>query len=64
MDGVRLIKGKDAPWVQEDVPALLAQLSWLNQISRTEKNLFVIASHDDDEHKELIEKGILSNGLE
>jgi glyoxylase-like metal-dependent hydrolase (beta-lactamase superfamily II) len=64
MDGVRLIKGKDAPWVQEDAPALLAQLKWLNQLSRAEKNLFVIASHDDDEHKELIEKGVLANGLE
>jgi len=64
MDGVRLIKGKDAPWVQEDTPALLAQLRWLNQLSRTEKNLFIIASHDDDEHKDLIGKGILGNGLE
>jgi glyoxylase-like metal-dependent hydrolase (beta-lactamase superfamily II) len=64
MDGVRLIKGKDAPWVQEDAPALLAQLKWLNQLSQTEKNLFIIASHDDDERKELIGKGILGNGLE
>jgi glyoxylase-like metal-dependent hydrolase (beta-lactamase superfamily II) len=64
MDGVRLIKGKDAPWIQEDDSALLAQLKWLNQLYRTEKNLIIIASHDDDEHKELIEKGILGNGLE
>ena len=64
MDGVRLIKGKDAPWIQEDNAALLAQLKWLNQLYRTEKNLFIIASHDDDEHKDLIEKGILGNGLE
>ena len=63
MDGVRLIKGKDAPWIQEDNVALLAQLKWLNR-PRTEKNLFLIASHDDEEHKELIEKGILGNGLE
>jgi glyoxylase-like metal-dependent hydrolase (beta-lactamase superfamily II) len=64
MDGVRLIKGKDAPWIQEDEVALLAQLKWLNQLYSTEKNLFLIASHDDEEHKELIEKGILGNGLE
>jgi glyoxylase-like metal-dependent hydrolase (beta-lactamase superfamily II) len=64
MDGVRLIKGKDAPWIQEDDFALLAQLKWLNQLYRTEKNLIIVASHDDDEHKELIEKGILGNGLE
>lgn len=64
MDGVRLIKGKDAPWIQEDDSALLAQLKWLNQLYQTEKNLTIVASHDDDEHKELIEKGILGNGLE
>ena len=64
MDSVRLIKGKAAPWIQEDEVALLAQLTWLNELSRTEKSLFVIASHDDEEHKELISKGILGDGLE
>jgi glyoxylase-like metal-dependent hydrolase (beta-lactamase superfamily II) len=64
MDGVRLIEGKDAPWVQEDKAALLAQLKWLNELYRTEKNLFIIASHDDEEHEELIAKGILGEGLE
>ena len=64
MDGVRLIKGKDAPWIKEDDAALLAQLKWLNQLYRTEKNLVIVASHDDDEHKDLIAKGILGNGLE
>jgi len=64
MDGVRLIKGKDAPWIQEDQAALLAQLEWLNELYRTEKNVFIIASHDDEERKELIAKGILGDGLE
>ena len=64
MDSVRLIKGKAAPWIQEDEAALLAQLTWLNELSRTEKNLFIVASHDNEEHKELISKGILGNGLE
>ena len=64
MDSVRLIKGKTAPWIQEDNAALLAQLRWLNELYRTEKNLFIVASHDDDEHKELIAKGALGDGLE
>ena len=64
MDSVRLIKGKAAPWIQEDEGALLAQLKWLNELYRTEKNLYLIASHDDEEHKELIAKGVLGNGLE
>ena len=64
MDGVRLIKGKDAPWIQEDQAALLAQLKWLNELYRTEKKLFIIASHDDEERQELISKGVLGDGLE
>ena len=64
MDSVRLIKGKAAPWIQEDEVLLLAQLKWLNELYRTEKNLFIIASHDDEEHKELIAKGVLGDGLE
>ena len=64
MDGVRLIKGKDAPWIQEEGAALLAQLKWLNELYRTEKNLFIVASHDDEEHKELITRGVLGDGLE
>jgi glyoxylase-like metal-dependent hydrolase (beta-lactamase superfamily II) len=64
MDGVRLVKGKAAPWIQEDDGAILAQLKWLNELYRTEKNLFIVASHDEEERKELISKGILGDGLE
>jgi glyoxylase-like metal-dependent hydrolase (beta-lactamase superfamily II) len=64
MDGVRLIRGKDAPWVQEDEPTLMAQLKWLNVLYNGEKNLTIVASHDDDELKELTEKGLLGNKLE
>jgi glyoxylase-like metal-dependent hydrolase (beta-lactamase superfamily II) len=64
MDGVRNIKGKDAPWIQEDENALMAQLNWLNGLYRTEKNLFIIASHDDEQRTDLIKRGILGNKLE
>jgi glyoxylase-like metal-dependent hydrolase (beta-lactamase superfamily II) len=64
MDSVRLIKGKAAPWIQEDETALLAQLKWLNEIYRTEKNVFIIASHDEEERKDLIAKSVLGEGLE
>jgi len=63
MDGVRLVRGKDAPWVTEDEHALMDQLRWLNSLS-TEHNLFIVASHDDEEHHELIQKGILGGQLE
>jgi glyoxylase-like metal-dependent hydrolase (beta-lactamase superfamily II) len=64
MDGVRNVKGKDAPWIQEDEDALMAQLSWLNGLNKTEKNLFIIASHDEEERLDLIKRGILGNKLE
>ena len=64
MDGVRSVRGKDAPWVTEDENAVMDQLRWLNGLSRTEPNLFIVASHDDEEHKELIQKGVLGGRLE
>jgi glyoxylase-like metal-dependent hydrolase (beta-lactamase superfamily II) len=64
MDGVRTVKGKDAPWIQEDENTLLAQLTWLNGLYKTEKNLFIIASHDDEQRQELVKQGILGNKLE
>jgi glyoxylase-like metal-dependent hydrolase (beta-lactamase superfamily II) len=64
MDGVRLVKGKDAPWVIENQPAVLAQLSWLNGLSRTAPGLVVVASHDEEQHVELVAKGVLATPLE
>lgn len=64
MDGVRLMKGKDAPWVTEDRGAVLDQLTWLNGLSRNAPNLVIVASHDEEQHVELIQKGVLSNRLE
>jgi glyoxylase-like metal-dependent hydrolase (beta-lactamase superfamily II) len=64
MDGVRQVKGKDAPWVTEDKDQVMAQLRWLNELGRTEKNLVIVISHDDEQHKELVEKKILGGRLE
>ena len=63
MDGVRLVKGKDAPWVTEDERAVMDQLAWLNRLSQTEP-IVIVASHDDEEHAELIKKGILGGRFE
>jgi glyoxylase-like metal-dependent hydrolase (beta-lactamase superfamily II) len=64
MDGVRLMKGKDAPWVAEDQPAVLAQLTWLNGLARSAPNLTVVASHDEEQHAELVKRGVLTHRLE
>jgi len=64
MDGVRKVLGKDAPWIVEDTAAVTDQLKWLNTLSMTDKNLVIVASHDDDEHKDLIGRKLLGGKLE
>lgn len=64
MDGVRLVKGKDAPWITEDQPAIMSQLNWLNELSRSEPRLVIVASHDDEEHAVLIRQGMLGGRFE
>lgn len=64
MDGVRKVSGKDAPWIVEDTSAVNDQLKWLNGLANAEKNLVIIASHDDDEQKELVAKKLLGGRLE
>ena len=64
MDGVRLVRGKDAPWVTEDQDAVLDQLQWLNQLSKSDPNVVIVASHDEEQLTELTQKKILSNGFD
>jgi glyoxylase-like metal-dependent hydrolase (beta-lactamase superfamily II) len=63
MDGVRLVTGKDAPWVTEDQSAILDQLRWLNDVSRSDPTLVIVASHDDEQRKQLIASGALGDGF-
>ena len=63
MDGVREIKGKDAPWLTEDENSVMAQLSWLNGLQASQKNLFIVSSHDEEQRTQLIQQGLLGNGL-
>src|SRR4029079_15039637 len=58
MDGVRSITGKDAPWITEDVPAIQGELAWLNTLTRNEKNLTVVLSHDEEQRLDLIKQKI------
>jgi len=64
MDGVRQVRGKDAPWVTEDARAVIDQLTWLNELSRTEPDLVIVASHDEEQHIELTRQRLLSNRFE
>jgi glyoxylase-like metal-dependent hydrolase (beta-lactamase superfamily II) len=64
MDSVRTVTGKDAPWVTEDQPAVMAQLRWLNEITRTEAGLTVVASHDEEQRTQLVRDGMLGERFE
>jgi hypothetical protein len=64
MDGVKLMRGKDAPWITEDQDAVMSQLTWLNELSRAEPRLVIVASHDDEQRAELIKKGTLGGRFE
>ena len=48
VDNIRLVKGKAAPWVKEDAPAVLGQLRWLNRVGADEKNVTILVTHDGD----------------
>jgi glyoxylase-like metal-dependent hydrolase (beta-lactamase superfamily II) len=64
MDGVRLNTGKDAPWIKEPPELMAAELDWLNGLNQTEKNLSIVISHDEDQRRDYIARGILGDGFE
>ena len=59
MDNIRQIKGKAAPWVKEDVPAVMGQLRWLNGLTRSERDLTILVTHDDDLFASSIKSGAI-----
>jgi glyoxylase-like metal-dependent hydrolase (beta-lactamase superfamily II) len=64
MDGVRSVTGKDAPWIIEDEPAIHGELTWLNGLTKTEKNLTVVLSHDEEQRLDLTKQKILGDRFE
>jgi len=64
MDGVRLNTGKDAPWIKEPAELMGAELDWLNGLFRTEKNVSIVISHDEEQRRDYIAQGTLGDGFE
>ena len=62
-ENIRQIKGKAAPWVKEDVPAVMGQLRWLNAIARDEPNVTILVTHDDERFAALAKEGIIGTEL-
>lgn len=64
MDGVRLMAGKNAPFLPENQAQVMDELKWLHGLLTTEKDLIIVASHDDEEHKQLVADHLLGGKLE
>ena len=62
-ENVLQVKGKAAPWVKEDVPAVIGQLRWLKKVHETEHNLTVLITHDDDLFAHVTTSGIVGAEL-
>jgi glyoxylase-like metal-dependent hydrolase (beta-lactamase superfamily II) len=63
MDNIMEVKGKAAPWVKEDVPAVMAQLRWLKAVAETEKNVTILVTHDDELFDRLTRNGTIGEEL-
>jgi glyoxylase-like metal-dependent hydrolase (beta-lactamase superfamily II) len=57
------MKGKAAPWVKEDVPAVMAQLRWLNRLMKDEPALHILVTHDGELLDRMIGDGAVGSGL-
>ncbi|HVZ52688.1 MAG TPA: MBL fold metallo-hydrolase [Pseudolabrys sp.] len=63
LDNIAEIKGKAAPWVKEDVPAVMGQLRWLNHVLRHEPNVTLLVTHDGAGFNAAVEKGAIGGEL-
>jgi glyoxylase-like metal-dependent hydrolase (beta-lactamase superfamily II) len=64
LENIRQVKGKAAPWVKEDVPAVLGQLRWLNNVLRNETNVTLLVTHDDALFDAVAKSGIIGGDLQ
>lgn len=60
---IRHVKGKAAPWVKEDVPAVNSQLRWLNRLLTDEPHLHILVTHDGELLDLMIERGAVGGTL-
>ena len=64
LDNILQVKGKAAPWVKEDVPAIMGQLRWLKRVHDTETNITILVTHDDALFERVTHAGIVGDKLE
>jgi glyoxylase-like metal-dependent hydrolase (beta-lactamase superfamily II) len=59
LDNILQVKGKAAPWVKEDVAAVMGQLAWLNHVHASEKQLTLLVTHDDGLFERVTQSGAI-----
>jgi glyoxylase-like metal-dependent hydrolase (beta-lactamase superfamily II) len=62
-DNILHVKGKAAPWVKEDVPAIMGQLRWLKAVHDSEPNVTILVTHDDALFERITRDGIVGDKL-
>jgi glyoxylase-like metal-dependent hydrolase (beta-lactamase superfamily II) len=63
LENVLQVKGKAAPWVKEDVPAVIGQLRWLKHMHDTERDLTILITHDDELYARVTTSGVIGAEL-
>ena len=63
MDNILQLKGKAAPWVKEDVPAVMAQLRWLKSVHETDNTITILVTHDDQHFDAVTNSGAVGATL-
>lgn len=63
LENIVQVKGKAAPWVKEDVPAVMGQLRWLNAVLRDEPNVTLLVTHDDALFETTTKTGAIGGSL-
>jgi len=64
LDNILQVKGKAAPWVKEDVPAIIGQLRWLKRVYEGETNITILVTHDDALFERVTRAGVVGDKLE
>jgi glyoxylase-like metal-dependent hydrolase (beta-lactamase superfamily II) len=63
LDNILQVRGKAAPWVKEDVPAIMGHLRWLKHIHDNETSVTILVTHDDALFERITRDGIVGDKL-
>ncbi|HXF87949.1 MAG TPA: MBL fold metallo-hydrolase [Xanthobacteraceae bacterium] len=63
LDNILQVRGKAAPWVKEDVPAIMEQLRWLKAVHDSEPNVTILVTHDDALFERITRAGAVGDKL-